>query len=109
MIPRRAFTIAYYDLRMTFSDPMPFVYLIVTPLLVMIMTRSMQGHVLVATGYSHANGAEQAIPGLALLFSSQYNDYIGFSFFRERIWNTWDRLRASHASTFDIIAGKIAR
>ena len=34
-------------------------------------------------------------------------DYVGYGFYREHAWHTWDRLRASPATTAEIIAGRI--
>jgi ABC-2 type transport system permease protein len=53
-----------------------------------------------------AFNAEQAVPGMAVMFSMLLVGNFGFSVFREHGWNTWDRLRASWASRADILVGK---
>lgn len=54
-----------------------------------------------------ANGAEQAVPGMAAMFVTFTGSFAGFTFFREHGWHTWDRLRASQATTPDIMIGKL--
>ncbi|GAA4955264.1 hypothetical protein GCM10023238_22350 [Streptomyces heliomycini] len=44
-----------------------------------------------------ANGAEQGVPGMAVMFLFFLVNVVGFAMFREHGWNTWDRLRASTA------------
>jgi ABC-2 type transport system permease protein len=61
---------------------------------------------LIAEGYTHANGAEQAVPGFAILFSFFSVQLIVQMFFNEQHWGTWTRLRLSSASMADIIIGK---
>ncbi len=63
---------------------------------------------LVSEGYAGASGAEQAVPGMATLFSFLSVQVIVQSFFREHAWGTWPRLRASAASAADVVLGKVA-
>ncbi len=59
-----------------------------------------------ANGFPHANGAEQVVPGEAVLNGFYIVGMTSFAFFSEYGWNTWERLRASQASSAEIIAGK---
>jgi ABC-2 type transport system permease protein len=60
----------------------------------------------VAAGYRHANGAEQVVPGQAVLNGFYIVGMTSFAFFSEYGWNTWDRLRSSQASSAEIVTGK---
>ncbi|KRL37951.1 multidrug ABC transporter permease [Liquorilactobacillus uvarum DSM 19971] len=62
---------------------------------------------LVAEGYLAANGSEQVIPGLAILFSFFSIQLIIQMFFDETKWNTWDRQQISATSLTEIITGKV--
>lgn len=62
---------------------------------------------LLLEGYATATGAEQAVPGMAVLFSFLSVQVIVQSFFHEHAWGTWPRLRASAATTGAVVLGKI--
>lgn len=67
---------------------------------------------LVVTGflkplYAASGGTESAVTGLAVMFAFFLVSYVGFAFFREHGWGTWDRLRASPARPAEIMAGKL--
>jgi ABC-2 type transport system permease protein len=59
-----------------------------------------------AHGYPGANGAEQVVPGQTVVNSFYIVGMTSFAFFAEYGWNTWDRLRASNATSPEIIIGK---
>lgn len=59
-------------------------------------------------GYVTANGAEQAVPGMAVMFVFFLMGNIGISFFQERYWGTWQRIRSTHASDMEIVLGKVS-
>lgn len=42
------------------------------------------------------------------MFATFTGSFAGFTFFREHGWHTWERLRASQATTPDIMIGKLA-
>lgn len=44
---------------------------------------------------------------MAAMFVTFTGSFAGFTFFREHGWHTWDRLRASQATTPDIMFGKL--
>jgi len=87
-------------------DPLPLLILVVFPLIMMAFLKPAFRLALVASGYPHANGAEQVVPGQAVLNGFYIVGMTSFAFFSEYGWNTWDRLRASQASSAEIIAGK---
>jgi len=78
------------------------------PLLMMLVMKPLFALSLEADGFAGASGAEQAVPGMAAMFVSFSGGMAGFGFFREHGWGTWDRLRASSATTLDIMVGKLA-
>ncbi len=90
------------------DDPGSLVFLLIMPLLMMGLMKPLFGLSLQAEGFVGANGAEQAVPGMAAMFATFTGSFAGFTFFREHGWHTWDRLRASQASTLDIMTGKLA-
>ncbi|MCC7666258.1 ABC transporter permease [Liquorilactobacillus satsumensis] len=61
---------------------------------------------LLVQGYHAANGSEQVVPGLAVLFSFFSVQLIIQNFFNEATYNTWDRLQVSITSLPEIITGK---
>ena len=63
---------------------------------------------LVAQGVAGATGAEFAVPGMAVSFAAFGIGYADFAFFRDHGWGTWERLRASQATSLDILVGKVA-
>jgi len=88
------------------ADPGQFIVIVMLPVLMAAVLTPMALAVLRMKGYSHANGAEQSVPGMAVLFSFTSTTLLGGAFFREHLWNTWERLRASPAQPFEIILGK---
>jgi ABC-2 type transport system permease protein len=58
------------------------------------------------SGYPHANGAEQVVPGQAVVGAFFVVSLTTFAFFSEFGWLTWDRLRASPATSLEIVLGK---
>jgi ABC-2 type transport system permease protein len=89
------------------DDPGSLVFLLLMPLLMMAIMTPLFELSLQAQGFAGANGAEQAVPGMAAMFATFTASFAGFTFFREHGWHTWDRLRASQATTPDIMIGKL--
>jgi ABC-2 type transport system permease protein len=78
------------------------------PLVVMAFTKGAFRAALASEGIADASGAEQAVPGNAVLFGLFLVGNIGFTMFREHGWNTWERLRASWARPAEVLVGKVA-
>lgn len=89
------------------TDPSTVVFLTIMPLGMVAVMRQLFAGTLAAEGFSGANGAEFAVPGMAVSFAAFGVGYVGFAFFREHGWGTWDRLRATPATPLAILAGKI--
>jgi ABC-2 type transport system permease protein len=104
--PSRVAAIVRQELRLIGRDPFPVVVLVAFPILSMLFLKPAFRYALVADGYRGANGSEQVVPGQAVLNAFFIVSMTSFAFFSEYGWNTWDRLRASAASSSEIIAGK---
>lgn len=104
---RASAAIVRHEFRVMFTDPSTLVFLLVMPLLMVALMRQLFAGALAAEGFSSANGSEFAIPGMAVGFAAFGVAYAGFTFFRDHGWGTWDRLRATPATSVDLIAGKV--
>lgn len=80
---------------------------VVMPLVVMVFLQPTFRLALRQAGYPDANGAEQAVPGVAVMFSFFLVGIVALTFLREHGFGTWDRLRASAASPWQLILGKL--
>jgi len=104
----RSIAIARTGARLLASDPAPIVVTVIMPLLLVGFLMPSSGALLRTSGYAGANGSEQLIPGLGVMFAFLSTSLVGTLFFREHAWGTWTRLRASPASTIDIVVGKVS-
>ncbi|HVO37853.1 MAG TPA: ABC transporter permease [Spirochaetia bacterium] len=103
---RRSLSLARNTIRLYLSDPAPLMVFIFMPLGLMAFLAPASRALLVAQGYAHAGGAEQAVPGMTVMFSFFVIGVIGIQFYREQGWGTWDRLRVA-SGTLEILVGKI--
>lgn len=105
---RHIWTIAANDARLLRRDPLPYLLMTVMPLLLMEFLKPAYRLMFEATGARHANGSEQVVPGMAITFGSLLVANMGFGYFREHGWDTWDRLQVSGARAADLLFGKLA-
>ena len=103
---RRLGVIIGHEFRLARSEPISIMILVVFPVITIAFLKPAFRPALVANGFAHANGAEQVVPGQAAMAAFYLVALITFSFFAEHSWATWDRLRASAASSFEIVLGK---
>lgn len=96
-----------HNLRLLAADPAPVLVTTLMPLVLMAFLQGMGKAVLEAEGHVGVSGAEHVVPGMAVLFSLFGVTYLGVSFFQEHGWGTWQRLRASPASSLEILVGKL--
>lgn len=96
-----------HELRVMWTDPSTVIFVIVMPLFMVALMRELFATALRAEGFEGANGSEFAVPAMAVGFAAFGVGYAGFTFFRDHGWGTWDRLRASQASSIDIMVGKV--
>lgn len=98
--------IARTSLRLQLADPgTPLVMMIVPLVLIPFLIPGAQAQ-LQNAGFSEATGAEQVVPGFAVLFAFLSVQQVVTFFAREYAWSTWDRLRATSATALDIMVGK---
>lgn len=103
----RSWTLMRQNWDLLMADPAPIVMLFGMPIVMMAFMQGTSKAVLLNAGYQNVSGAELIVPGMAVMFSFFGVGYIGTAFFAEHGWKTWDRLRASQASTVEIVLGKI--
>jgi ABC-2 type transport system permease protein len=106
MSHRRTGAILVHQLRLLSRDPLPIMILVVFPLLLIGFLKPMFALALTTHGFPRANGAEQVVPGEAVINGFYIVGMTSFAFFVEHGWNTWDRLRSSDATSLEIITGK---
>jgi ABC-2 type transport system permease protein len=94
-----------HQLRILRRDPWFLAIMFLMPLVVMPLFKRTMGLSLQASGYANANGAEQVVPGQVVMFGFFVGGSAGFCLFREHGWRTWDRLRASSASSRAVLIG----
>ena len=95
-----------HELRLARRDPLPIMVLIIFPVITMAFLKPAFRPALVQAGHLGANGAEQVVPGQAVISAFFVVSLISNGFFFEHGCNTWDRLRASQAGSLEIILGK---
>lgn len=105
---RRSLAIARNDFDLLRRESLFVIVLVAMPLIIITFGKSAYASVLHGEGYKHANGAEQVVPGMALMFVFFMVTFAGLSFFREHMWNTWDRLRTLPVRNYEIMLGKVA-
>lgn len=93
------------QLRILRRDPWFLFIMFAMPLIVMPLFKTTMGLSLRASGYAGASGAEQVVPGQVVMFGFFVGGSAGFCLFREHGWRTWDRLRASAASSRSLLIG----
>jgi ABC-2 type transport system permease protein len=103
---RRSVAIGRNELRVLRRDPMPLTVLLVMPVIMAALYRSTFRDTLILSGHPHASGADFAVPAMIVQFGFFLVPFTGFLFFREHMWKTWPRLRASGATPAEIVAGK---
>lgn len=108
MLPSRSIAIARQDWRILRRDPFPVIVPVLVPLLLLPFVEPAYRLAFAAEHVSHTGGAEQAVPAMDVTFAFFLVANSSLSFFREHTWRTWDRLRASPASNYEIMLGKMA-
>jgi ABC-2 type transport system permease protein len=103
----RSLAITRNELRVLRRDPSPLIFVLAVPVLVTYILRGGLGAILQVVGYHGVSGADFVVPAEAVTFIFFIPGFIGMSFFREHGWATWDRLRASSATSAEIMVGKV--
>lgn len=95
-----------HNLKLWVLDVQVAILLLAMPLLMMAFIGPLHRETLVSAGVVGATGAEQAVPGMAVMFTLFAASILGTELHRERQWHTWDRLRASGATATQVMVGK---
>lgn len=95
------------EMRLFFIDPMPIILLVVMPFIVAVFLRQTLQPSVQSAGSASANGSEQAVPGMAVMFAFFIVGTIGYTFFREHGWGTWSRVRVCGARPIEILLAKV--
>lgn len=103
---RRSLAIAQRELLEIRRMPSVLVIYMGLPLLIMPFLKNVSRSALVLGGETDATGAEQVVPGMAVLAGLFLIEVGGLAFYRDHVWGTWDRLRASRARPWEIMLGK---
>ena len=93
---RRAAVIAACEARILRRDLTPLVVLTAMPLVLMALFRPV-----------FAGGAAQSVPGMTVLFAFFLVGTVGQALLRDQAWGTWTRLRASPATAWEVLLGKV--
>ncbi len=93
------------EFRLLKADPWFLVIMAVMPLAIMPLIAPLIGQSMEARGLE-ANGGLVAVPGQTTIFSFFVAGSTAYSIYREHGWRTWDRLRASAASTTELLIGR---
>jgi ABC-2 type transport system permease protein len=96
----------HHEVSVTLRDAAPLAAVGTIPI-AMIFAKSTLGSALRDSGFPHANGSEQVVPGLSVLMCFMMITFVGETFFREHRWGTWERLRASSTRPWEIMAAKL--
>jgi ABC-2 type transport system permease protein len=83
--------------RIFLREPMPVIVMTFMPLVLMALFKPV-----------FENGAAQSVPGMAILFGFFLVGQVGYAFFREHAWGTWERLRATGLSRTQVLGAKVA-
>jgi ABC-2 type transport system permease protein len=96
---RRVGALAWFNVLQRLRDPGHLISYTVMPMVLMLVFRPL--FVQAVNG-----GVEQVVTGMLVMFSVLALAIVGTSIVTERAWHTWDRLRATPASSFEIVVGK---
>lgn len=82
-------------------EPGPLIGRLVMPVLMLLAMRP-----LYEAAQGTAEGTAQAVTGALVMFSLLALSVVGTSLLSERVWGTWDRLRATPAGAAELLLGK---
>lgn len=83
----------------------PLVYLAM-PFVLMAFLRSGMQLFFRSFGYPSANGSEFIVPSEAILFGYMVTEHASIWVFAEHSWKVWNRVRATPATTAEVLAAK---
>jgi ABC-2 type transport system permease protein len=99
---RRVAAVALLNATLLMRDPGPVVAYVAMPLLLMFFLAPVYG----LSQHNSDAGNAQAVAGMTVMFAMFTINVMGTSFFSEHGWRTWARLRATPATSIEIMVGK---
>ena len=87
-------------------NPASILILTIVPLVIIPFMEPAFKAMLLQDGYTNVTGSEQAVPAMAVLFAFLAVQTIIQSFFHEKTWGMWPRLKMSAASKGALLGGK---
>jgi ABC-2 type transport system permease protein len=99
-----------HEWRLQHRDLVPQLILTVMPLVLMafLLPTYRSALAVTAAGARPLTGAEQAVPGLSVMFAMFLVSHVGMVFFRDHGWNTWNRHRATAVPVAVLVLSKAA-
>jgi ABC-2 type transport system permease protein len=101
MSQTRILALVRHNVVLVGREPGPMISRIVMPLVVVTLLRP-----LYTAAQGRQVGTEQAISGTLVLFSLLGMSLVGAAMLNERLWHTFDRLRATPARPLELVVGK---
>ncbi|MFC1429979.1 ABC transporter permease [Streptacidiphilus sp. N1-3] len=98
---RRCAALVRHNTALLLGEPGPLASRMILPLVFVTLLRP-----LYTAAEGTAAGTVQAVTGTLITFSLLALSIVGGSILTERLWHTWDRLRATTAHPLEILAGK---
>jgi ABC-2 type transport system permease protein len=86
-------------------EPGPVLSRLIMPLILIAVLHPLYRQAL--SGSGDAAGTTQIVAGMLVMFSLLALSVVGSAILTERVWRTWDRLRASPAGSWELILGKV--
>jgi ABC-2 type transport system permease protein len=102
----RSAAICRHEFRLLRADAASLLSLVLMPLIMIAFLRPL-ARLALNDDHPGANGSEFTVPAMATMFAFFLVAMIGFSFLNERQLGTWERLRASQATSAEILVGKV--
>lgn len=100
----RVYALARHNAALIAREPGPLAARIVAPIAMMVLLQPLY-RAAVDIGQPGA-GTVQAVTGMLVMFSLLAQALVSTAIMTERMWHTWDRLRATTARPFELMAGK---
>lgn len=86
--------------------PVPLLLYLALPFLLMAFLSDAMKLFFSNVGYFDTTGAEFVVPAQAILFGYMFTEHIGLWVFSEHSWRTWDRVRATPATSGEVLTAK---
>jgi ABC-2 type transport system permease protein len=106
MSPSRRAALIRHETRTLLADKASLITILLMPLVMMAFFKPLARLALTDENPT-ANGSEYTVPAMSTMFAFFLVAYVGFAFFAEHRWNTWERLRASQATNAEILTAKV--